>query len=40
MEEHIPISALIPELTPSRISVIGVVVFAERPKATQTKYGT
>nr|CAH0109232.1 unnamed protein product [Daphnia galeata] len=40
MEEHIPISALIPELTPSRISVIGVVVFAERPKATQTKYAT
>jgi hypothetical protein len=39
MEEHTPISALSPDLTNSRISVIGVIVLAERPKATETKYG-
>ncbi|EFX84010.1 hypothetical protein DAPPUDRAFT_315096 [Daphnia pulex] len=40
MEEHTLISALQTDLTSSRISVIGVIVFAERPKATPTKYAT
>ena len=39
MGDHMPISHLRPEMAPSSINVVGVVISAERPRAPPTKFG-